>query len=49
MRTLNRFDGKGSGQVVNGLYAQGGLKARLKSMIVVPSLGRLAFTKRAAP
>ena len=37
IRTDRRFSGSGSGQVVNGLKAHGGLYASLKSSTVVPS------------
>ncbi len=37
MRTFSRFSGNGSGQVVYGLNAQGGLYASLKSTTTRPS------------
>ena len=42
MRTFSRFSSGGSGHVVNGLNAHGGLYASLKSSTVVPSLRRSA-------
>jgi len=45
----SQFAGGGSGQVANGVKAQGGLKARLKSSVILPSTAGLAFRKRPAP